>query len=715
MTPAGPGRRRPSLERGTAPRRRPGTLPKVLAAAVAAVLLGAAIPLTSHVAGQLQAGQLRGGQPQGGTAGPVQGTGLVTDETGQPIAGAEVASAAGETIRTGADGTFPVDRTAVYTARKAGHLSRAAAGTAGAPLRLVLRAEEGAVSLRFGGDAMFGRRFYEAPPGQDPHLNPGASVEDHTSLLAGVAPLLSDSDIAIVNLESPLVQNPYFSGTERPAEFHPTKDIAFASALESAAALKRSGVDLVTLGNNHAADALGPGITSTIQALDEAGVLHTGAGLTEDEAWKPAVITVRGRSLAFISCTTVDGKPGQIPYVAGPDTPGAAECSTKRLQAAVRDAKASADVVTVMMHGDVEYQRAQSPVIRKLTQAAQDAGARVVVNGHPHVVGGLASTQDGLAAESMGNLLFDQTLWSTLLSYLLRVEITPDGTPVASTDALSLQDFIPLPAVGDLADSSARIAAGTVHGSAQLGQHGATVSPGTPGPGMASTHPVPAGVQRIAPGWWVSGPGQQVRAGQDLLWGTGSFTDRDAPMVAQPSALWTLGQFAKVSSAGACGDGLGLQLLRSPVSLEDVYVSTSHRQQITPGSSLTLLAEVRGASKGGSIELSWYEGNKGPSTGGIQVPIPESPADSTCELVRIDAVAPPGITAAQPYVRLAPPTSQTLSSSLYVDNIRLIEWAAPGAAGRLYDSVEGGPDVSAEFTLDPEAGPDAPGPLPAIR
>ncbi|WP_189337475.1 CapA family protein [Arthrobacter sp. AFG7.2] len=706
MTPAWPGRRRPSPGEGNAPRRGSGALPKLAAAAVVAVLLGASIPLTAHFAG------LSPAEPA--AASPTDWAGVVADETGQPLAGVEVTTAAGDTVQTGPDGKFPVGTTAVYTARKAGHLSRAAAASAGAPLRLMLRREEGAVSMRFGGDAMFGRRFYEAPAG-NPLLKTGASVEDHTRLLVGVAPLLNDSDIAVVNLESPLVRNPYFSDGERPAGFHPTKDIAFASALESAEALKRSGVDLVTLGNNHAADALGPGITSTIQALDAAGVLHTGAGLTEDEAWKPALITVRGQSFAFISCTTVDGKPGQIPYVAGPDTPGAAECGIKRLQAAVREAKESADVVTVLMHGDVEYQRVQAPVIRKLTETAKEAGARVVVNGHPHVVGGLASGQDGITAESMGNLVFDQTLWSTLLSYLLRVEITPDGTPVASTDALSLQGFLPVPAVGELADSSARIAAGTVQGSAQLGPQGATVRPGTVDPGTAATHPVPAGVHRITPGWWMSAPGQQIRAGQDLLWGTGSFTDQDAPGVAQPSALWTLGQYAKVSPAGACGDGLGLQLLRSPVSLEDVYVSTAHRQQITPGSSLTLLADVRGASAGGSIELSWYDGNKGKSVGGVQIPIPESSADTACELVRIDAVAPPGITAAQPFLRLAPPKGETLSSSLFVDNVRLIEWAPPGTAGRLYDSVEGGPGVSAEFTLDAAAGPDVPGPLQTTR
>jgi hypothetical protein len=686
------------------PLTRQAGLPKILIVAVIAALLGAVVPIASHLANPLPSE----------TAGSTEWTGLVTDEIGRPVAGAEVTtSPAGDTVRTGEDGKFPVDRTAVYTARKSGRLVRAAAAAAGSPLRLELRAEEGAVSMRFGGDVMFGHRLYEAAPGRDAYLKTGASVDDHTQLLSGVAPLLMDSDIAVVNLETPLVQRPYFPEGQRPPEFHPTKDIVFASALESAEALKRSGVDLVTLGNNHTSDALGAGIASTIKALDAANVLHPGAGLTEDEAWKPAVVTVRGRTVAFISCTTATGKAGEIPLVAGPDTPGAAECRTKKLEAAVREAKAGADEVTVLVHGDVEYQRAQTPIIRNLTEAAQNAGAGVVVNGHPHVVGGLLSNQGSINAESMGNLLFEQTLWSTLISYLLRVEITPEGTSVASTDALALQDSLPVPAVGALADSSARIAAGTVQGNAQLGTQGATISSVPTITGKTSRYPVPPGVHRINPGWWVSESGQEVRVGQDLLWGTGNFGGQDADAVTQPSGLWTLGQFAKMSSAGACGNGLGLQLLRSPVSREHVSVTTSHRQQITPGSSLTLLTEVRGASKGGSLELSWYEGNKGPSAGGITIPIPESSADSACELVRIDAVAPPGITAAQPFLRLAPPNSQTLSSSLEVDNVRLIEWAPPGSVGRLYDSVEAPAGGSAEFTFDPAAGQDAPGPLAA--
>ncbi|MFP5313663.1 MAG: CapA family protein, partial [Actinomycetes bacterium] len=698
-------RRRPSPPAATRPHRLGGGLSKAIVATVVAALLGAAVPLTARLTGPAEAGIKSTADWQG----------VVTDEAGHPLAGVDVTDQAGGSFQTGDDGKFPVGHTAVYTARKSGRLTRAAAAEEGSPLKLVLRPEEGNVSLRFGGDVMFGRRFYEPAPGRDAYLKTGASAEDHARLLAGVAPLLEDSDISVVNLETPLVQNPYFPEDQRPPGFHPTKDIVFASALESAEALKRSGIDLVTLGNNHAADALGAGIASTITALDAAQVLHTGAGRNEDEAWKPAVTTVRGRTIAFISCTTVAGKAGEIPYVAGPDSPGAAECGTKRLEAAVRDARTAADVVTVMIHGEVEYQRVQAPIVRKLSETAQAAGAQVVVNGHPHVVGGLLASQQGVEAESMGNLLSDQTLWSTLLSYLLRVEITPDGTAVTSTDAVTMQDFLPVPAVGSLADSSSRLAAGTVQGAAQLDSQGASVNPGSRPPGPTSPEQVPAGVQRIAPGWWVSQPGQEVRVGQDLLWGSGSFANPDSAFTARPSALWTLGQFAKVSPAGGCGDGQGLQLLRSPVSKEDAYVSTSHRQQITPGSSLSLLAEVRGASAGGSMELSWYEGNKGESSGGIRVPIPESAADAACELVRIDAIAPPGATAAQPFLRLAPPNSQTLSSSLQVDNIRLIEWAPPGSAGRLYDTVEAPEGGSAQFTMDQPTGQYLPGPWTAAH
>lgn len=678
---------------------------KILAAALAVALLLGAI-----FWGLLKSGS-SGSAAEDTLETPVFG--LVTDANAARLAGVVVTNPDGSTSTSDSDGRFPVTDEGVYAARLPGYLSRAAAGTPAFPPHIQLSPEAGAISLRFGGDTMFGRRFYEPADKRPPYLQRGATVDDHARLLSAMAPLLNDSDVTVVNLETPLVQEPYFPEDQRPPAFHPTKDIAFGSALESAQALRQSGVDLVTVGNNHLADAFGPGIQSTFAALDQAGVAHTGGGSNSEEAWKPAFVTVRGKTVAFISCTTVAGKPGEIPYVAGPDRPGAAECQAKRLQEAVRAALTTANDAVVMIHGDVEYQREQAPIIKALSTKAQEAGARVVVNGHPHVVGGLVANPKGIVAESMGNLLFDQKIWQTLLSYVLRVELPADRPITASTDAIALQDFIPRPAVGPMADSSARIAAGTILGEAQLSMAGARASTAPPTRPDVIRQAPQSGMHRLAAGWWVSNAENDVRVGQDLLWGTGTFEDPQKDNIASPSRLWELGQWAKTSASGACGSRLGVQMLRSPVSLEDVFISTAHRQQVAPGQSLTLIAEIRGASPGASLELSWYAANEGPSIGGNRVNIPQSPADAPCETVRIDATVPDGVIAAQPFFRLAPPGSTTLSSSLYVDNVRLIQWAPPGTYGRLYDTVEATPGTSVEFTRDPAAGRDAPGPLVA--
>lgn len=676
---------------------------KVVAAALAVVLLLGAVAW-GFIKSESLGSAARDTQENGAL-------GVVTDVSGAPLAGVNVTDPSGNSVVSDMDGRFPVTGEGVYTARLPGYLSRAAAGTPAFPPNISLRPDAGAVSLRFGGDVMFGRRFYEVGKNRPAYLQPGASADDHARLLAAVAPLLSDSDITVVNLETPLVKDPYFPEDQRPPTFHPTKDIAFGSAPESARALRKSGVNLVTLGNNHVADAFGPGVQSTLAALDQAGVAHAGAGENTDEAWKPAYITVRGKTLAFISCTTVTGKPGEIPYVAGPDRPGAAACQTNRLQETVKAALTTADDAVVMIHGDMEYQREQSPIIKTLSEKAQEAGARVVVNGHPHVVGGLVPNPNGIVAETMGNLLFDQKIWQTLLAYVLRIEVPTEGPITATTDAIALEDFIPRPAVGPMADSSARIAAGTVMGGAQLGTAGATASTGPTKSSNVFRQSPPPGVQRLAPGLWVSHADIGAKVGQDLLWGTGTFEDPQTDRIAHPSGLWELGQWAKISASGACASGLGIQMLRSPVSLEDVYVSTSHRQQVSPGQSLTLLADIRGASPGASLELSWYTGNEGSSLTGIRLEIPESSADSACETLRLDATVPDGIVAAQPFLRLAPPGSTTLSSSLYVDNIRLIRWAPPGTYGRVYDSVEAPPGAAVEFTEDAAAGRETQSPF----
>ncbi len=250
---------------------------------------------------------------------------------------------------------------------------------------------------------MFGRRYYDRNEDgnrRDGLLRAQANAGDHAELLRHVRPLLVDADLAVVNYETPILSNPWFDPTApRPRNYHSTKELVFASAPESVQALKDSGVDLVSLGNNHVYDAQRPGLLQTLKVLDAAGMPRFGAGRTPDEAWAPALITRKGKTFAFLGCTTVTGTDQAVPYVANETQGGAARCTKERLGREVLAARQKADTVVVMIHGGQEYKAHQTDLVRGLSATAISAGSAIVVNSHPHVVGGITTAGGGLLAD----------------------------------------------------------------------------------------------------------------------------------------------------------------------------------------------------------------------------------------------------------------------------------------------------------------------------
>jgi poly-gamma-glutamate synthesis protein (capsule biosynthesis protein) len=314
----------------------------------------------------------------------------------------------------------------------------------------------------------------------------------------------------------------------------------------------------------------------------------------------------------------------------------------------------------------------------------------------------------------MGNLLFDQTLWSTFNAYLLRVDLHR-GAPVhASVDPLAVDRYRPYPVVGALADAAGRIAASAPAVTTRLTGSGADV--GLPRPATAVRRvDVPAmPPHRLAPGTWIEGvprPGG-VRLGQDLLWGTGDFERvevgkspvtpvapagahlSEPPVPVLTPALWDLGLYAHVSTGAACGtspalDRQGLELARSPVSSSDVTASPTHRIAVKAGDRLSMLVDLREASAGSSMELRWYDEAIGKSAGVTRQVVPVgSWAATGCRQLRLDATVPAKAEFVQPFLRLAPPAGALTGPHLEVDNVRLVSWAPPGATGPSLDTVE---------------------------
>ena len=229
----------------------------------------------------------------------------VVDEAGQPVATAQMlAIGNSKPIDIPGTRTLQIDQPVAGTIQADGYLSEPFVidpDDRTVSIKLFSRVgPSGAerLSFQFGGDVMMGRRYQQPVERSDtPVATTDAGAE---SVVQYVAPIMAAADASTVNLETVVGQLPA-SGA------YPAKRFLLQSPPVVLAALHDLGVDLVTLGNNHAYDWQEPGVASTIAALDGAGIAWAGAGTTAAQAQAGRMIDVRGKKVGVVSATTVNG------------------------------------------------------------------------------------------------------------------------------------------------------------------------------------------------------------------------------------------------------------------------------------------------------------------------------------------------------------------------------------------------------------------------
>jgi poly-gamma-glutamate synthesis protein (capsule biosynthesis protein) len=567
-------------------------------------------------------------------------------------------------------------------------ISRTRAAEPNTPVLIRLTPNDGkTVAIHFTGDVMFGRRFYD--PNEDGNtsdglLKPGAGLEEYRTLFRYAQPLLEDADLTVVNMESPITEEPYFNPTgERPAKFHQTKEYVFASAPIAAAALKQAGVDVIGLANNHLYDVLEPGVYDTLKALNQEGFklgeTYFGAGLSEREAWTPAVTSIRGQTVAFLGCTTISGAEHPLNYVASNTQRkgGAAHCDEEQIRKSITSLRRKYTTVVFMVHGGNEYDRTPTENVRRMTRAAQESGATLVINHHPHVVGGFDWNGSSLLAWTMGNFLFDQTVWPTFESYLLAVHLREGRVIQAYTEPLIIDGYLPKGVTGDLADYVARGAAGR-----------------NPGPFIVEGGSMEVDVDNrskykeveiliknskdsiyhLSPGWSIadfSGVGN-IRLGRDILW-VGGFEDEITDEQQHRGALWMFTGFDKLLSPRYAYEGkVGLRLQRKGFNYTDVVISPLHRILVQPGSHLSILGSFRSNTNTlSNVQISWYTQTKGQSQAKQVKPL-IGKGEKVWTPFRIEVTVPRNTVAIGLYLRLQAPRLGT--RTIDFDNIKIIEW-----------------------------------------
>lgn len=233
--------------------------------------------------------------------------------------------------------------------------------------------------------AAVGDLILVAGPGRD---NPGRGIE---ALSEDIRRLFSDCDVVFGNLECTLPGSGTVSSEPRL--------VSTATQIET---LRGAGFDVVSLANNHTFDCLDEGFHRLRDALTDMGIRWFGAGDDLEEALEPAMVQVKGITLAFIG--VVDATSGASRF-AGPASSGVAPNDPDIVCPKIKKLRGEADHVIVSPHWGDERFRFPSPRQIRQAHAFVDAGASMVLGHHPHVLQGLEIYRGKPIIYSLGNFL----------------------------------------------------------------------------------------------------------------------------------------------------------------------------------------------------------------------------------------------------------------------------------------------------------------------
>ena len=263
------------------------------------------------------------------------------------------------------------------------------------------------------GDVLFGR--YADRKTYEPVV-----AARHGDPFVEVAPILRRADLALANIESPVLHEP--------DEFGVNGRLTFRAEPADLAKIEAAGFDIVSFANNHALNFGEQGVRESLEHVGRTGLRTVGVGLDQAQADAPALVEVGGVRVAVLGRTIwLNGrraprKDAFISYVSDQEM-------QEPLVEAVRAVRASAvaDVIIVFIHWGYEGKSRAANHQRWAAQAMIDAGAHLVIGHHPHVVHEIERYGDGLIAYSLGNFLFDNGHMAQRRTVILEAALEVEG------------------------------------------------------------------------------------------------------------------------------------------------------------------------------------------------------------------------------------------------------------------------------------------------
>lgn len=203
----------------------------------------------------------------------------------------------------------------------------------------------------------------------------GETSYDFEPMLEDIKNVVGNADWTVADIEGPMdtrAESAYSgdsSGMNTPAQL--------------ILALKASGVDMLTLANDHSLDMLFDGLLTTIENCTKAGVDYVGAAASQAEHDQPKIIDINGIKVGFLNYTTdLNGKEKSAKsdaLVYGVNLVSKTNCveDVKKLK------DAGADVVVAYVSWGELGKRTLGSEEKKMSQLMANAGVNVVIGFNP--------------------------------------------------------------------------------------------------------------------------------------------------------------------------------------------------------------------------------------------------------------------------------------------------------------------------------------------
>ena len=236
--------------------------------------------------------------------------------------------------------------------------------------------------------------------------------KENTEILVGkdLIQILGGTDYRVFNLETPLTD--IISPIDKCGP-------ALQANCSTIAGIKKLGVDLFTLANNHIMDQDENGLASTISLLEENGINYFGAGKNLSDAQKPFLVNVNEKIIGFYACAEHEFS------IATDDSAGANPFDAFESFDHVAELRKKCDFLIVLYHGGKEHYQYPSPWLQRVCRKFVDKGANLVVCQHSHCIGCEEKYLDGTIVYGQGNFLFDSCIGPYVQNSLL-IKINDD-------------------------------------------------------------------------------------------------------------------------------------------------------------------------------------------------------------------------------------------------------------------------------------------------